>query len=273
MTQSARDREADSDIANVHLEIQGERHSFAVRVPLGQRRPGELLPAAEEFTHQVTAITIRKARDRGKPISCKAGCGACCRQLVAISVVEAQAIANVVVGLPQNRQCVIRERFASALARLEQAGLLDPRSKRGDRPLVVSSAGDTRTLLHELSKQYFQLQIPCPFLENESCSIHPNRPLVCREYHVVSPAERCAELYKFRVQKVAPPLHMSEILAHVVARIAGVKDRTIALVLALEWMENHGDSLSRTYDGLHMFMDLLGEIDRENQQPFDKRSE
>ena len=34
--------------------------------------------------------------------------------------------------------------------------------------------------------------MPCPFLEDESCSIHPERPLVCREYLVTSPAELCA---------------------------------------------------------------------------------
>jgi Fe-S-cluster containining protein len=34
--------------------------------------------------------------------------------------------------------------------------------------------------------------MPCPFLEDESCSIHPDRPLVCREYLVTSPAELCA---------------------------------------------------------------------------------
>ena len=39
---------------------------------------------------------------------------------------------------------------------------------------------------------YFALGIPCPFLEEESCSIHPDRPLVCREYLVTSPAELCA---------------------------------------------------------------------------------
>ncbi len=39
---------------------------------------------------------------------------------------------------------------------------------------------------------YFALGVPCPFLEDESCSIHPERPLVCREYLVTSPAELCA---------------------------------------------------------------------------------
>jgi hypothetical protein len=44
----------------------------------------------------------------------------------------------------------------------------------------------------EMSVAYFALGVPCPFLEEESCSIHPDRPLVCREYLVTSPAELCA---------------------------------------------------------------------------------
>ncbi|MCC6539421.1 MAG: YkgJ family cysteine cluster protein, partial [Bryobacterales bacterium] len=40
---------------------------------------------------------------------------------------------------------------------------------------------------------FFALGIACPFLENESCSIHPDRPLICREHLVNTPAEWCAE--------------------------------------------------------------------------------
>ena len=45
----------------------------------------------------------------------------------------------------------------------------------------------------------------CPFLEEESCSIHPDRPLVCREYLVTSPAELCAGPTQEGVTPVAVP--------------------------------------------------------------------
>ena len=48
-------------------------------------------------------------------------------------------------------------------------------------------------------------RIPCPFLEDESCSIHPERPLVCREYLVTSPAELCAGATQEGVTPVAVP--------------------------------------------------------------------
>ena len=43
----------------------------------------------------------------------------------------------------------------------------------------------------ELAYEYFKHGIACPFLEDESCSIHPDRPMACREYLVSSPAENC----------------------------------------------------------------------------------
>jgi hypothetical protein len=57
----------------------------------------------------------------------------------------------------------------------------------------------------ELSVAYFALGIPCPFLEEESCSIHPDRPLVCREYLVTSPAELCSGPVQEGVTPVAVP--------------------------------------------------------------------
>ena len=57
----------------------------------------------------------------------------------------------------------------------------------------------------EVSTGYFALGVACPFLEEESCSIHAERPLVCREYLVTSPAERCAGPAQEGVTPVAVP--------------------------------------------------------------------
>ena len=40
--------------------------------------------------------------------------------------------------------------------------------------------------------EYFTYQVACPFLENESCSIHESRPIACREYLVTSSPEYCS---------------------------------------------------------------------------------
>ncbi|MEN6320067.1 MAG: YkgJ family cysteine cluster protein [Syntrophaceae bacterium] len=243
-------------------------------VRLGKRVPLDLLPAARELTMQATAVVIEQARAKGREISCKAGCGACCRQLVVISIVEALSLVDLVAALPPDQQRTIRERFSDALRRLESARMLDPSRPKGQRALRMEIKGEVtqQSIAEELVRCYFSQGIPCPFLENESCSIHPDRPIVCREYHVTSPSKDCANLFKVKVNSVQPPLHMSSVLARVISRSYPTFSSTIPLVLSLEWAEANGGQLRQTYDGLEMFQTLLSEIDREHERPFDERT-
>jgi Fe-S-cluster containining protein len=241
-------------------------------VCLGRRTPLDLLPPARELTMQATAVAVERARAAGREIACQAGCGACCRQLVAISVVEAQSLADLVAALPCERQATIRRRFDEALRRLETAGMLDPGAPKGQRALLVEGQETRQASVAGLGPRYFAQAIPCPFLENESCSIHPDRPLVCREYHVVSPAANCPQLYRARIESVQPPLHMSDALARAAGRIAGTKVWTIPLALSLEWVAANGERLRQPGDGMEMFKILIGEIDREHERPFVARA-
>src|SRR5262249_61696224 len=53
--------------------------------------------------------------------------------------------------------------------------------------------------------EYFRLGIDCPFLEDETCMIYADRPLVCRGYVVVSPPELCTDPRAGQVQVVRLP--------------------------------------------------------------------
>jgi Fe-S-cluster containining protein len=260
MTESAPDAEA----ANVHLQMLGERRVFPLPLRLGKRTPLDLLPAARELTHQVTAIVVDQAVAQGKRISCQAGCGACCRQLVGVSLIEAVALADVVAALPPERQAAVQARFADAVRRLEAADLIDPARPPGQRGLRSSAP-------EELPHQYFRLQIACPFLENESCSIHPERPLVCREYHVTSPPEHCKRQGTGKIESVQPPLHMNQALATAGSLVAAVPDHTVPLVLALEKAALHADALRQPGDGATMCTKMLEVIDQQARRPFEER--
>jgi Fe-S-cluster containining protein len=260
MSESARPDEVDT--ARIHLHMRGERRQFEVPLPTGRRKPLDLLPTARELTHQATAIVLGEAQARGESVSCRAGCGACCCQLVTVSPIEALALFDLVESLPPERQAVVRARFAQSLHRLEAARLLDPNAPPG-RPLIGTPGG--------IGREYWNVQTPCPFLEDQSCSIHPDRPLVCREYHVTSPAERCKRLYVEKVRSVMPPLHMNTVLAQAANRIAGVPARTIPLVLILEIVPLLRAALEAEHDGTEMFTTMLGVIDQQVRQPFEQR--
>ena len=188
---------------------------------------------------------------------------------MAISYVEAQDLAELVASLPVERQTVIRGRFADALSQLEAAGVVSPKESPGGRAMLAPD--DHPSNIHDVARRYFQEQIPCPFLENESCSIHPRRPLVCREYHVTSPAENCRRLYEVGVERLHPPLHMGEVMARTVQKAIGASLEMIPLVLSLEWSEEHSKQLYEPRDGMDLFRTMIGEIDTEYAQPFGRR--
>ncbi|KAF0105626.1 MAG: hypothetical protein FD144_264 [Rhodospirillaceae bacterium] len=157
--------------ATLRLSVGDLRVVHPITVPSGPVPAADVVPALQGLVNAVVA-----AAEAGKAISCRKGCGACCRQLVPISRTEAERLLSTVAALPAERRAVLEDRFAAAEVALAAADLKE-RKGRPDR---------------ELSTAYFALGIPCPFLEEESCSIHPDRPLVCREYLVTSPAELCA---------------------------------------------------------------------------------
>lgn len=136
----------DVDTANIHLHLLGQERVFSVPIGLGRRTPLDLLPPARALTEQATAVAIGQVASQGQSISCRAGCGACCRQLVAISVIEAQALADLVRQLPEPRQQLIRQRFADVLRTLEAAGLLDAAAPRGQRALLSEHTETGRRL-------------------------------------------------------------------------------------------------------------------------------
>jgi Fe-S-cluster containining protein len=163
--------ETGQSTATLRLKAGDLDVAHLLTVPNGPVPATGLLPALQGLVNAVVG-----AAETGKQISCRKGCGACCRQLVPISRTEGEALLALVEAMPRERRKAVRARFAAAEAAITKAGLAE-RGGRSDR---------------EMSLAYFALRVPCPFLEEESCSIHADRPLVCREYLVTSPAELCA---------------------------------------------------------------------------------
>lgn len=167
--------ESGHSTATLRLKVGDLAIAHPLTVPNAAVPATAVLPALQGLVNEVVGAAEAGLADR-REISCRKGCGACCRQLVPISRTEGEALLALVEAMPRERRKAVRARFAAAEAAIARAGLAE-RAGRSDRDLSVA---------------YFALGVPCPFLEEESCSIHRDRPLVCREYLVTSPAELCA---------------------------------------------------------------------------------
>jgi len=242
------------------MDLQGQQRAFSVPVPQGPSRLLDLLPATREIANQEAQANIDRSRLEGKDISCRAGCGACCRQLVTISAVEAKSLAELIATMPAERQAVIRARFTDGIRRLEEAGVLDASEPKGSRLPVARNFGNMGLTLADLGHRYFRLGIACPFLEDESCGIYEQRPAVCRQYHVSSPAANCSHVFEVAIDRLEPTFHVSELLGILSEKLTNIEQSTLMLIQSLEWSEAHGELLEQPSDGGLMFRSLMDEI-------------
>jgi Fe-S-cluster containining protein len=216
----------------VGLNISGERFEMEITVPAAPTRPRRMLPIFQSLAESLVGIGVSRAEAEGGTISCKKGCGACCRQLVPLAEMEAHQIRDVLESLPEPRRSIVRARFEDGYARLEAAGLLE----KLEHPERFSFDN-----MQAFGMEYFQQGIACPFLEDESCSIHPDRPTACREYLVTSPAEHCAQPSAETVRCVELPGKVSTALCRLTQDASKTFIPWVPLILAPRWANEHTD--------------------------------
>ena len=225
--------------AHIEMSVMGYPLKGDITVPAGPVNVDEMLPILQSLTDAIIGVASHESQRVGKPISCQKGCGACCRQMVPISQPEARRIRDLVESFPEPKRSQVRERFAEALRRIAEAGLREP--------LKDSQSWD-RAARRRYALKYFAERIPCPFLEEESCSIHPHRPIVCREYLVVTPPENCATPTLETVVGISLPTRIWPIASHIETQREGTDAqpiRWLPLIQALEWADSQTEEPPR----------------------------
>jgi Fe-S-cluster containining protein len=217
----------------VDLRIGDRRATLQTSLLRGEVAFRDVIPLARQMTGAVVAWAVEDTEARGKRVTCGPKCGACCRQAVPIGHAEARRLAELVEALPEPHRTKVRARFDEALRRLRGTDLPQRYEELGaaDEGSGPSSARIAWGI------EYFKLGIPCPFLEDESCSIHAERPLICREYLVTSDPAACATLSQ-GIEGVPIAARVSR-----AARAIGQEDASIVdwmpLVSVLDWAQAH----------------------------------
>jgi Fe-S-cluster containining protein len=225
-----------------------------VGVPRGDLRLADIVPLAAQITDITVRLAIEAEEQAGRKLSCKAGCGACCRQLVPISAPEAFVLADWIVGMDDAERDTILERFDSALRQLDE---------RGMKTVIDQILEDCTSLDPDgLAPAYFDVKVACPFLVEESCGAYLHRPVICRDFNVTSPAEWCSKPRLHVIKKIETPRAASYPLARVTARLTGEKLRLVPLPLALEYAEANIELAHRRWPARQLFETFMEELDR-----------
>lgn len=210
--------------------VHGEPVEMQMTVPAKPVKPMRMLPIFQMMTNSFLNIGVDAIKQRGEKISCQAGCGACCRQPVPLAEIEAYQIAGLVENLPEPRRTEIKRRFAEGVKHFHEIEWFERMDNYADLSIEERQ---------KLVLSYFYEGVPCPFLENESCSIHHDRPLSCREYMVTSPAENCAKPTGETIDMVKPLFKFSETLRQI-GRSENLKYLNfVPMIRALEWAETY----------------------------------
>lgn len=223
-------------------------------VPRGRTNLTQILPVLQSLDESLVAGIGAQLHEAGRTISCKAGCGACCRQMVPLSIFEAEALASWIRTLPEERQQHLAQRFDGALRTLASAGFID-RMVNEDWLAKTDSA-------REMAIEYLYQRVACPFLEDESCSIHPIRPLICREYLVTSEPQHCFDPATLQVVPAPLPFHLSRVLNRIGAELENDARGWIPLLFLFAWMKagaHPGEGVSG--DGPEVLYEVVRRLD------------
>jgi Fe-S-cluster containining protein len=242
-----------------HFEISlhtpsGEVRS-AVGVPTSFVPITAILPLMRGLGEEVQTLEQRRLVEAGRIVSCQKGCAACCRMLVPVSAPEAFALANAIDRLEDRERNRLREKLDLAQQQLAKAGILQQLSSLGDSPNQVSDEA-----MEPLNRAYYALRIPCPFLDQEVCSIYADRPAACRELAVTSPATECQDMTSQTIQPVPVALRISTALSLLWADLTATSPRLIPLPLAIDWAKRHQADQTRRWAGTQLFEKALDKV-------------
>jgi Fe-S-cluster containining protein len=232
-----------------------------VGIPDIPMRMANLVPPMHQLCSGIVELAIRREMNQGETISCHKGCndGICCCQLVPLSPPEAFFLLDFVHTLPSERRSQIESHIRTVKEAMEERGLTE-------RLMNIESTNEHQVLACD----YFRMGMPCPFLEDGSCSIHPYRPFACREYNIISPPEFCADPFKKGIKKISIPKNMTTATARLAAELCELPAMLIPMTLALEWAVKNETYGRRTWPGVWLFnhmMEYATGTDLENLKP------
>ena len=250
----------------VALNTPVGRLTTAIDVPTGFIPITAIVPVARRLGEEAAQLEIQHATEAGQAISCRIGCAACCRMLVPLSAPEAFALRDYVEQLPTDRRTLLLNRLGDTKDRIKRAGLWD---QLNDASEASNPIADEE--LDPINRSYYALRMPCPYLENELCSIYEARPAACRELLVTSPAELCQDLVQNPVTPLPVSMRMSSILGLAWGTLTDSPPRLIPLPMALEWAERHEAESRRTWPGSALLDQVLDHMWRFLSQAFTKR--
>ena len=253
---------------DIAVNTPAGRLNTVLDVPTGFVPITSIVPLTRRLGEEILKLEEHQARQAGHVVSCRMGCAACCRMLVPLSPPEAFSLLEYIEQLPNERRHIIERKLDASKAELAAHALLDML-----RAVAEAKEPIPDEELEPINRAYYALRHPCPFLENEMCSIYEARPAACRELLVTSPASLCDNLAENPVVPIPVSVRAGTVLGLLWAAVSGNAPRLIPLPLALDWARRHREAATRQWAGPHLIDQMLDTLWRILNQEFERRGQ
>lgn len=147
--------------ANIKLTLYGKPIELELSAPAEKVTPVAILPALHRINNAVVETAVEVFVADNETISCQAGCGACCRQVVPLAEFEAYQIAGLVEQMPEPKRSAIKQRFADGCAKLDEIDWLGQLER-------MLAEGTTHEAVQTHALRYFHSGVACPFWKRKA---------------------------------------------------------------------------------------------------------
>ncbi|MBN2588262.1 MAG: YkgJ family cysteine cluster protein [Sedimentisphaerales bacterium] len=224
------------EIIEFELEILGETVLFSIYLIPKMIKLSEIVPIAYEISSKISTIIQEKNINEGITIPCRKGCATCCNYLVPLSIPEAFYLRETVLSLPENTGNSVFYSFLTSA-----------------KCILNKKSEDLYSMeLDQLSRWYSKLNLTCPFLSDNACSIYDKRPIACREHLVTGTNLFCKPSQEEESQKIELPVSILECLGKLSAELKQTDIEAIMMPLALVWTQDNPDSDIETWPSVEI---------------------
>lgn len=214
----------------IDLDVLGRPFHARISVPPVPIRLADVVPVARQLSSALTAFTLDQLRQQGVQPPCTKGCAACCRVLAPVSAAEALCLWEEVTALPRPERMHLLAANVQAARRVLQAD--PPDLSRQDADQAEPQPAQSMT---EMARWYAGLDLDCPFLKDNACTVYEIRPMACREFFAHCPEAQPAGADLSGVDVVRLPYPVASALSQLGREFEPSWPQVIALPLALMW--------------------------------------
>jgi Fe-S-cluster containining protein len=255
-------QDKNTELISLDLDIHGDRIVFQVSAGCDEANLADIVPLARMLSTKINEVVLNNVRRNGHSIACCKGCSTCCDSyIIPLSVPEVFRLNDEILTLPENQRDSVTKAFLHAACKIlnnKPPDFFISRTKENNSSETID--------LNLLSNWYRSLQLVCPFLDDNVCSIYEHRPLTCREHYVTGSVGQCKET-GISEGLLAMPVRVSSALGRLAAELEGTGQEAVLLPLAMAWCEKNRNRERCTWPFNFMvgrFFEIIREMSREN---------